>query len=115
MSLWSTALHWCFSPGCSNIQVTHGHGLYAMQQMLVMKLPADYSLKCEVLSMLGRSHKHLGETAYQRQAYEKGLEVCAAGLATKDRSGQFTQQHYRVGEGTDKRSETDVINSRMLN
>ncbi len=47
-----------------------------LQELLVSPLPREQLLKCEVLAQLGRSHKFLGETAFQRQCYLKGLELC---------------------------------------
>uniref|UniRef100_A0A383VZC9 Cohesin loading complex subunit SCC4 homolog n=1 Tax=Tetradesmus obliquus TaxID=3088 RepID=A0A383VZC9_TETOB len=44
--------------------------------LLVAQLPGQPLLKCEVLAQLGRAHKYLGETPFQRQCYLKGLELC---------------------------------------
>ncbi|KAF8071188.1 SCC4 [Scenedesmus sp. PABB004] len=62
-------------------------------EMLVAGLPGQALLKCEVLAALGRAHKFLGETAFQRQCYAKGLQLCtaaaggAAGASSSSRRG----------------------------
>lgn len=50
--------------------------LSELQEMLVMPLPGQHLLKCEVLAALATAHQSLGETDFQRRCYSKGLEVC---------------------------------------
>lgn len=49
------------------------------------RLHADLALKCAIQSQLGRCYKLMGETQYQRAAYEKGLQICASGFAGRER------------------------------
>lgn len=51
------------------------------QELLAASLPGQQLLKCEVLAALGRAHGVLGEAAFQRQAFAKGLELCKDGSA----------------------------------
>jgi hypothetical protein len=44
--------------------------------MLVMPLPGQHLLKCEVLAALATAHQVLGEVEFQRRCYTKGLEQC---------------------------------------
>jgi hypothetical protein len=47
-----------------------------LQEMLVMPLPGQHLLKCEVLAGLAAAHQVLGEVEFQRRCYNKGLELC---------------------------------------
>ncbi len=59
-----------------------------LQEMLVMPLPGQHLLKCEVLAALAATHQSLGETDFQRRCYSKGLEVCKdKAAAGADRCG----------------------------
>lgn len=50
--------------------------LLLLQEMLVMPLPGQHLLKCEVLAGLAAAHQVLGEVDFQRRCYNKGLEQC---------------------------------------
>jgi hypothetical protein len=56
------------------------------QDLLVAQLPGQPLLKCEVLAQLGRAHKYLGETSFQRQCYLKGLELCKQHISSNSNS-----------------------------
>jgi hypothetical protein len=64
-----------------------------LQELLVMPLPGQHLLKCEVLAGLAAAHQTLSEVDFQRRCYSKGLELC------KDKSANSADkcvlQHLR--------------------
>ena len=62
-----------------------------MQQLLLKQVPACFSLKCEVLSELGRCQRYLARPKLELQAYERAMQVYT--------QGQRSSERYAVATG----------------
>ena len=56
-----------------------------LQQLLLSQVPAEYSLKCQISSELGRCHRYLARPKLEQQVYQRAPQMCAAGHRSADR------------------------------
>lgn len=58
-----------------------------MQQLLLNQVPAQYSLKCQIASELGRCHRYLARPKLEVQVYQRALQLCSNGQRSSERFG----------------------------
>lgn len=56
-----------------------------VQQLLLNRVPTQYSLKCQIASELGRCHRYLARPKLEMQVYQRALQLCASGQRSADR------------------------------
>lgn len=63
--------------------------LRVLQQLLLNQIPAQYSLKCQVFSELGRCQRYLSRPKLEMQLYQRALHTCANGKRSAERLARF--------------------------